>query len=146
MGDRVRIVTAGAEYDISAYGLEGILDNLGRLKIEQTGDLYRRCDAGLVMMYTRHPSYLPYEMMACGCCVVSNFNEYTKWFLKNGENSVVCEPSATSIAEAIERVLLDGEGRRKISECGARQIADANPSWEESLEKIAEFIQMKKYC
>lgn len=140
MGNKVRIVTAGANYNTSLYGLDGVVENLGRLQIEQTGDLYRNCDAGLVMMYTRHPSYLPYEMMACGCCVVSNYNAYTTWFLKDGKNSVVCEPSASSIAEAIEKILLDGDMRKKISEYAASQILDNNPQWDESLEKVAKFV------
>ena len=140
MGKRVRIVTAGANYNTAIYGLDGVVENLGRLKIEQTGDLYRNCDAGLVMMYTRHPSYLPYEMMACGCCVVSNYNAYTTWFLKDGENSVVCEPSASSIAEAIENILLDENRRKQIGEFGAKQIIENNPTWDDSLEKVAQFI------
>lgn len=140
MGNKVRIVTAGANYNTSLYGLDGVVENLGRLKIEETGDLYRNCDAGLVMMYTRHPSYLPYEMMACGCCVISNYNAYTTWFLKNGKNSVVCEPSASSIAEAIENILLDDERRKQIGENGAKQIIDNNPDWDDSLEKVAKFI------
>ena len=140
MGDKVRIVTAGAEYDTAAYGLEGVLENLGRLKIEQTGDLYRKCDAGLVMMYTRHPSYLPYEMMACGCCVISNYNAYTTWFLKDGVNSVVCEASAENIAESIEGILQDTERRRKIGEQGANEIINNNPDWDTSLEKVAQFV------
>ena len=140
MGNKVRIVTAGANYNTSLYGLDGVVENLGRLKIEETGDLYRNCDAGLVMMYTRHPSYLPYEMMACGCCVVSNYNAYTTWFLKDGENSVVCEPSASSIAEAIENILLDEERRKQIGENGSKQIIDNNPAWDDSLEKVAQFI------
>ncbi len=140
MGNKVRIVTAGANYNTSLYGLDGVVENLGRLKIEETGDLYRNCDAGLVMMYTRHPSYLPYEMMACGCCVVSNYNAYTTWFLKNGENSVVCEPSASSIAEAIENILLDEERRKQIGEYGAKQIMENNPDWDNALEKVAQFI------
>lgn len=140
MGNQIRIVTAGAEYDTKAYGIDGIVENLGRLKIEQTGELYRTCDAGLVMMYTRHPSYLPYEMMACGCCVVSNYNAYTSWFLHDGVNSVVCESSASSIAQAIEEILKDGDRRKKISEQGAQQISKQNPDWNTSLERVAEFI------
>ena len=141
MGKRVKIVTAGADYDIVTYGLEGVLENLGRLKIEETGELYRSCDAGLVMMYTRHPSYLPYELMACGCCVVSNYNAYTTWFLKDGENAIVCEPSASSIAQAIENILLDEKSRKAISKRAVEQITNFNPDWNTSLEKVADFIQ-----
>lgn len=140
MGKNVRIVTAGANYDVRDYGLEGIIENLGRLQIEETGDLYRKCDAGLIMMHTRHPSYLPYEMMACGCCVVSNYNPYTSWFLRNGENSIVCEPSASNISEMIEGILCDIEKRKAISERASKQILENNPDWDTSLEKVVKFI------
>ena len=140
MGDKIRIVTAGANYDAKEYGLEGVVENLGRLKIEETGDLYRSCDIGLVMMFTRHPSYLPYEMMACGCPVVSNFNEYTTWFLKDRQNCFLAEPSATHIAQTIQEALKDGKLRGQISETASRQIIDNNPSWEESLRQVGEFI------
>lgn len=140
MGDNVRIVTAGANYKLSDYGLDGIVENLGRLQIEETGNLYRNCDAGLVMMYTRHPSYLPYELMACGCCVVSNYNMYTTWLLKNEENSIVCQPSATAIAESIVNILSDKEKRKEITENALYWIDKENPTWDESLEKVAKFV------
>ena len=140
MGDNVRIVTAGANYKLSDYGLDGIVENLGRLQIEETGNLYRNCDAGLVMMYTRHPSYLPYELMACGCCVVSNYNMYTTWLLKNEENSIVCQPSATAIAESIVNILSDKEKRKEITENALYWIDKENPTWDESLEKVARFV------
>ncbi|MCI6475247.1 MAG: glycosyltransferase [Mucispirillum sp.] len=140
MGDNVRIVTAGANYKLSDYGLDGIVENLGRLQIEETGNLYRNCDAGLVMMYTRHPSYLPYELMACGCCVVSNYNMYTTWLLKNEENSIVCQPSATAIAESIVNILKDKEKRKEITENALYWIDKENPTWDESLEKVAKFV------
>ena len=95
---------------------------------------------GLVMMYTRHPSYLPYELMACGCCVVSNYNMYTTWLLKNEENSIVCQPSATAIAESIVNILSDKEKIREITENALYWIDKENPTWDESLEKVARFV------
>lgn len=141
MGKRVRIITAGADYNVEDYALQGIVENMGRLSVEETGALYRRCDAGMVMMYTRHPSYLPYELMACGCCVVSNYNAYTKWFLKDEVNAVVCEPSATGIAEKIEALLNNPERRRRISEQGVEQAGAEKRTWDESLEAVYRFIQ-----
>ena len=63
---------AGAEWDPGAYGLGGVVRHLGLLPYEDTGALYRACDAGLVAMATRHPSYLPFELMASGAVVVTN--------------------------------------------------------------------------
>jgi hypothetical protein len=42
------------------------VENLGLLDYRQTADLYRTCHAGAVLMLTRHPSYIPLELMASG--------------------------------------------------------------------------------
>lgn len=140
MRDNLRIVTAGANYNISDFGLESVVENLGRLKIEETGDLYRKCDIGLVMMFTKHPSYLPYELMACGCPVVSNYNDDTTWFLKDNENCLLALPSATHIAETIRDALENEEIRKCISENSSNNIVNENPTWDDSLDKVAKFI------
>ena len=57
---------------------------------------------------------------------------------------MVCEPSASSIAEAIENILIDEERRKQIGENGAKQIIDNNPDWDDSLEKVAKFICSSK--
>lgn len=140
MGEKIRIVTAGADYDLEEFGLDGIIENLGRLKIEETGNLYRNCDIGLVMMFTRHPSYLPYELMGCGCPVISNYNSYTTWFLKDKENCWLAEPSATHLAETIRDALLNPIMREKISNNALKDMENNNKGWDDSLRKVADFI------
>ena len=140
LGDKVEIVTAGSDWHPKEYGLEGVINNLGRLKYEETGDLYRSCDAGLVMMFTKHPSYLPFEFMACGCAVVSNHNEATKWLLKDNENCILSQMSATSIAENILNILLNSNLRKKITTNAHKEIMSNHVDWDEKLEKIYSFM------
>lgn len=140
MGDNISIVSAGAEWNPSDYGLDGVVENLGRLKYEETGDLYRTCDVGFVMMFTKHPSYLPFELMACGCPVVSNFNESTKWFLKNNVNCILTESTATRIAENIEKVLKDNELSNRIKNNALEEISMGHTDWNKELMKIKNFM------
>lgn len=116
LGARVRVVSAGQQWDPADYGLAGVVENVGLLSYRETAELYRRCDVGLVMMFTRHPSYLPFELMASGCLVVSNVNSATRWFLRDGENCLLALPSASCLAETIARGLMDGGLRREVVE------------------------------
>ncbi|MCJ7695315.1 MAG: glycosyltransferase, partial [Anaerolineaceae bacterium] len=103
---------------------------------EKTGELYRSCDAGLVMMFTRHPSYLPFEMMACGCSVVSNRNPWTEWFLKEGQNCCLADASATSIADALEEMLLNDALRNRLTLQAIREIAKTFSDWNAEFDKL----------
>ncbi len=105
LGQRVQIIAAGNDWDPTDYGLGGIIENLGLLPYQETARLYRTCDAGLAMMFTCHPSYLPFEFMASGCLVVSNVNSATSWLLKDNENCLLSLPSASCIADTLARGL-----------------------------------------
>jgi O-antigen biosynthesis protein len=141
LGERVRIVSAGANWQPAQYGLEGVVENLGLLGYEQTAELYRTCDVGLVMMFTRHPSYLPFELMASGCLVVTNENSATRWMLKDRENCLLTAPSATSLAETLELGLTDQALRQRLT---ARALADIRTNyadWEAQMEQVFGFMQ-----
>lgn len=140
MGDQVRVVSAGAEWNPSAYGLDGVIENLGLLSYSSTGALYRSCDAGVVMMMTRHPSYLPFELMACGALVITNDNRYTSWFLKHQENCLLSEPTSGAIAEAIQRGLCGERLRTAIVSRAAAQIRAKHSDWDSQAEKIYTYL------
>ena len=93
VGDRVQILCAGAPWNTRDYGLDGVIESLGLLDYRATGDLYRSCHMGFVMMMTRHPSYLPFEFMACGGLLVSNDNRANHWLLRDGENCLLAPAS-----------------------------------------------------
>lgn len=135
MGDEVQIVSAGAEWDPSPYGMEGVLSHLGMLPYEQTGELYRTCHVGLTMMMTRHPSYLPFELMGCGCVVVSGSNKWNNWMLKDGVNAVVSETSASCIADSIYRVLTQRKYREMLQR-NAYQHVQGLKDWDEEFSKL----------
>jgi O-antigen biosynthesis protein len=139
MRDDVTIVTAGAEWRPEAYGLDGVIRNLGLLGYRETGALYRACDAGLVAMETRHPSYLPLEMMACGCAVVTNRNPSTGWLLRDRENCLVTEAGPSAMAEALEEVLRDQPLRAQLAEGGA-ETASRYSALDAQAEKIFHFM------
>lgn len=114
LGDRVIILSAGAEWDPKDYGLEGVIQNLGLLKsMTAVADLYRASDMGLVFMATPHPSYQPLEYMACGCVVATNINEANSWLLNEG-NALLLEPIASVAADRMVALLRDADRRRKI--------------------------------
>lgn len=143
MGDGVRIISAGAEWSPADYGLDGVVENLGLLSYPATGALYRVCDAGVVMMMTRHPSYLPMELMACGALVVTNQNRYTGWLLKNEENCLLTETSSGAIAAAIERGLKDNAFRQRIAARGAAFVRENYSDWDVQAEKTYRYILKK---
>ena len=136
LGDRVEIVCAGDGWDPQSYSLQGVVQNLGILPYAETGALYRTCDAGLVMMFTRHPSYLPFELMACGCCVVSNRNPHTQWFLHDGENCLLADASATNLADQLEEALLNASLRSAIIARASQDITRHYSNWQAEFEKV----------
>ena len=138
--DEIQILAAGANWRPKDYGLENIIDNLGLLSYEATGDLYRSCHIGLSMMMTKHPSYLPFEMMACGVLVVSNINSSTEWLLKNRENCLITYPSASCISETISEAIEKNEDFEEIRKNAIDCISNNHVVWDIELEKISKFI------
>jgi glycosyltransferase involved in cell wall biosynthesis len=140
LGDRVRIVSAGATWDPGDFNLQGVVENLGLLDYQKTAELYRNCHAGLVMMFTRHPSYLPFELMASGSVVVTNYNPATTWLLKDGENCLLSEASATCLAEKLEQGLLDEKIRQHIIANAIQEMQTRHNNWDNEIEKIYAYM------
>ena len=140
MGKRVRILAAGGNWKPRDYDLQGVVENLGLLGYRQTADLYRSCQVGLVMMFTRHPSYLPLELMASGCLVVTNLNPATRWLLNDRENCRLSEASATCLADVLEDALVDRDSRERITANATRLIQTSFSNWEQEIEKIYRYM------
>ncbi len=135
-GNKVRILSAGAEWDPAMYGAEGVIEHMGMLPYEATGDLYRQCHVGLAMMMTRHPSYLPFEMMACGCLVVANHNSWNDWMLKDNENCRVTEPSISCISKTIIDSLENKQERLRITNNASTYITNERSNWNGEFDKL----------
>ncbi len=135
-GSTIRIYSAGADWDTEDYGVTGIVENLGLLDYQETGELYRSSHIGLSMMMTRHPSYLPLEMMACGMLVVSNFNPSNSWLLHDRKNCLLTHPSATCIAETIAEAIENYDELEYIRKNAVDHIRAHHASWFAELESL----------
>lgn len=133
-GNNIEIVTAGANWKESAYGLRGKITNLGLLKsIDAVAELYRSCDVGFVYMLSKHPSYQPFEFMASGMATVTNNNEDNLWFLRDRENCLLSEPSAKAMAEKIALLIKDDRLRKDISRNGLKSLGY---TWPQQLDMV----------
>jgi len=139
-GERVDIVCAGAGWNPEDFGLNGVVRTLGMLPYAATGDLYRSCHVGFVMMMTKHPSYLPFELMACGSLVVTNYNEANTWLLKDGENCLISMPSATCLAKTLSFALENYEGLGAIRESAVESILTKYGDWDKSFREVSAFL------
>jgi O-antigen biosynthesis protein len=139
-GDNVDIVCAGAGWTPSAYGLDGVVRTIGMLPYAETGNLYRSCHVGFVMMMTKHPSYLPFELMACGAIVVTNFNSANTWLLKDGDNCLLSEPSASSLFETLNYALENYDMLGQLRDRASKEIYEESNDWDASFSEVAQFI------
>jgi glycosyltransferase involved in cell wall biosynthesis len=141
-GERVEVICAGENWNPSQFGLAGKISNLGVLQsLDEVAALYRSCDIGLVFMFTKHPSYQPFEFMASGMATVSNINPATTWMLRDGENCLLTPPLPTPTAERLGRLVVDSELRGRIAAAGMKEVGRYR--WEEQIEAVWEAICLR---
>jgi glycosyltransferase involved in cell wall biosynthesis len=134
LGAAVEIVSAGERWNPEQYGLQGVVQNLGVLPYEKTAELYRRTDVGLCFMFTKHPSYLPFELMACGVTVVTNDNPANLWLLEHERNCLLAEPTYSCVLEQLRRGLTDSALRERIAVAAAERVT--RTTWEEQVDRV----------
>lgn len=64
------------------------------------------------------------EAMAAGLPIVASAAGGIPDMLEDGKNALLCEPDGPSLAAAVERLLRDGETRKRIGEGARRHAAD----------------------
>jgi len=138
-GDRVRIVSAGEDFGLTAFRLDGVVENVGLLRdLESVRALYSQSDIGVCFMLSKHPSYQPFEYLAARMAPVCNVNAATGWLLRHGENCLITEPFPSCITAAVARLVDDAELRLKIASAGHEDVV--NTSWDRELERTWRFI------
>lgn len=140
MGDGVQIICAGTGWEPADFDLVGVVESVGLLPYRETGNLYRSCHAGFVMMMTKHPSYLPFELMACGTTVVTNYNEANTWLLRDGSNCLLSPPTANCLAETLVYALENHSELAPMREIASDEMQHMS-NWDESLSRVAEFME-----
>jgi GT2 family glycosyltransferase/glycosyltransferase involved in cell wall biosynthesis len=138
LGDRVRIVTAGswARPDDLGHGIA----HLGLLDYRETGDLYRRCDVGLALTVSEHPSYLPLELLACGVPVVAFDNPAGDWILHHEHNCLRTPRTVDGVVEGLERVVTDSALRARLAAQGLLDIAARHSDWDGALADVYGYL------
>lgn len=137
MGADVRVLTAGSW---SGGEAEPWLDHLGLLDYRETADLYRRCDAGLVLSVSKHPTYIPLQLMACGALVVANDNPANGWLLRDGENALLADPTPGALAAALDRGLSDRELAARLMKQAAIDISERHSDWASEIDSVYRFM------
>jgi glycosyltransferase involved in cell wall biosynthesis len=130
----IEIITAGSDWKEGRFDLKGMITNMGLLKsLKEVGDLYRSCDIGFVYMLSKHPSYQPFEFMATGVATVTNNNEDNLWFLKDGTNCLIAEPSPAAMAEKVGWLIDDAKLRAKIQQGGFDTVST---NWQKQIDIV----------
>lgn len=137
-GDDVRIVTAGswARPDDLGRGIE----HLGLLDYRDTGELYRRCDVGVALTVSAHPSYLPLELMACGVPVVAFDNPAGNWILEHEVNALRSRRTVDGLAEALGRLVGDAAERERLGAAAEATIAERFADWDAAFAGVHDIL------
>ena len=105
-----------------------------------TGELYRRCDVGVALTVSAHPSYLPLELMACGVPVVAFDNPAGNWILHHEENSLRCRRTVDGLAGALERLVVDGDLRERLGAGAEATIAERFSDWNKAFAGVYDIL------
>jgi glycosyltransferase involved in cell wall biosynthesis len=116
------------------------MHHYGLLDYRATGELYRQCDIGLALTVSKHPSYLPLELMACGVPVVAFDNPWGHWVLQDGENSLLAKRTVDGLVEALERAVVDYELRIRLRKGALATIAAGHAEWQPALSGIYGYL------
>ncbi|WP_175494342.1 rhamnosyltransferase WsaF family glycosyltransferase [Herbiconiux ginsengi] len=135
-GDGVRIVAAGARYlPESADFID-----MGLLDYRATGAVYRETDIGLTMQISRHPSYLPLELMSSGVPMVAPDSEWFQWIFDDGENSLTVMRTLDDVVEKLDTLVRDAQLRSRLRANALDTIARNHSSWDEAFEGIYDYF------
>ena len=110
------------------------LELLPRTPQAAYGDVLRRHDVGLALMYTPHPSLVPLEMASAGMLAVTNTfeNKTAEALAAISPNLIAAEPGVEAVAEALCRATAGAEN----AEARVRGSAVRwSRSWDESLDE-----------
>jgi len=135
-GDRVRIVAAGAKYlPPSADFID-----LGLLDYRATGRLYRETDIGITLQISRHPSYLPLELMASGVAMVVPDSPWFRWLFEPGANARTSMMTYEEVVAALDELVRDAETRKRIAAAGEATIDERHSDWDAALDGLYDFL------
>lgn len=111
--------------------------SMGIRSPHELASLYSSSDVGLVLSLT-NPSFVPFEMMACGCAVVDIRSERLEGLLEHGVNALLAEPTPSALADAVLSLLENQVLRQKIINHGLQRVNEL--SWRNSARQIEDVL------
>jgi glycosyltransferase involved in cell wall biosynthesis len=127
---RIRIAGYGPAYDdltnlARGLGIASRTEFLGHVKQADMPEFLNSIDILAVPSRNEAFGVASVEAMACGAPVVASSVGGNVEVLDSGKCGVLVEPeSADKLADAIVKLVLDGEKRRKLSEAGRKNVTD----------------------
>lgn len=135
-GEAVEIIVAGARF---LKGQTQFID-LGLMDFREAATLFQKIDIGLTLQISKHPSYLPLELMACGVPMVAPRSKDFDWLFKAGHNSLRTNMTIDGVVSNLKLLIEDSKLRAKLS-LGALETIDSRFSdWDTALGGIYEFM------
>jgi hypothetical protein len=96
-------------------------------------------------MLTPHPSYLPFELMACGALVVALRNEANAWLLEDGVTCLTAEATASDLAAKLFKAVTAWDELGGIRTNAARTVSSlAGRGWSAELADVVAFMTRPK--
>ncbi len=133
---KIEIIIAGLQMDLEVPFKATLL---GNLSLKATGDLYRTCDVGIAFSGT-NLSYLPVELMASGCPVLTNNGPQTEWYC-NDDNAMLVDPVVAAVVDGFKKLYNSKELRQFLVNKGLEK--SASTSWEKEMDKVYNFVAEK---
>ena len=130
LGYRFHVHFFGSEEKSEAQGYDST--DHGILAPAELGELYRRCDIGVVFSATNY-SLVPLEMMACRLPVVELDTESTRAVFSENE-VVMARPTPPAVAKCIGNLIDDPDLRKQYGLRGAQ--AASKFRWEDSARRV----------
>jgi GT2 family glycosyltransferase/glycosyltransferase involved in cell wall biosynthesis len=137
-GSDVRIVTAGA---VPPADREGWIEYLGVLDHREIGELYRRCDIGLVLSASLNPSFVSFELMASGVAQVVNRHPGFDWVFRDGENCLAAQATADGLAAALDELVANEGLRARLAAQAQADIRRRHSDWAGEMDRVYRFLR-----
>ncbi|MBX9718891.1 MAG: glycosyltransferase, partial [Microbacteriaceae bacterium] len=134
-GDNVRIVVAGARHLPASADFV----DLGLLDYRATAALYRETDIGITMQISRHPSYLPLELMASGAAMVAPDSNWFRW-LFDDENALLTMRTVDDIVAKLNMLIESDTTRAAVQAAGLRTIDEGHSDWDAVMSGIYDYM------
>ncbi len=109
----------------------------GKLSQEELATLFSSCEVGAVFSLT-NPSFVPLEMMACGCAVLEIASERWAGTLTHGEDAWLVAPNAETVAEGLKELLTNHALRERLIANGLARTKGM--SWRDSARQIEKVL------